>query len=95
MWKISDRHKAVAVCAGTVLAAGLIGTLDGSAHASGMGGEMLTQQCRMCHELATVTMRRASPEEWREIVQRMITYGAQVPDMDLMVDYLSTHFGPE
>lgn len=55
----------------------------------------MADACRMCHAIDTITLRRASSGEWREIVQRMISYGAQVPDANLIVDYLARNHGPE
>lgn len=56
--------------------------------------ELVSQRCAICHQLSTVTDRRASAEEWHEIVQRMLLYGAQLNDEEknIVVDYLSDQY---
>jgi uncharacterized membrane protein len=59
--------------------------------------ELLTQRCTRCHELSVVSARRASAEEWRETIERMLTYGAQVSEdeMETIVSYLARTQGPQ
>lgn len=61
------------------------------------GKELFTERCNSCHAIATVTVRRASAEEWHEIVDRMVTYGAQVneAEVEAIVSYLAKKYGPE
>lgn len=61
------------------------------------GKNVMEQRCHACHELTTITARRGSTEEWREIVQRMVSYGAQVtePEQEELVGYLSKTYGSD
>lgn len=59
--------------------------------------ELLTQRCTRCHDLSVVSARRASAEEWHQILERMLTNGAQMSDDELetIVSYLARTQGPE
>jgi cytochrome c2 len=58
---------------------------------------LIVERCTRCHVLDTVTARRATPKEWREIIERMVMQGAQVaPDeIETIVSYLAKHHGSE
>jgi cytochrome c2 len=68
-------------------------------HAAGNDDEatqaLIAERCTRCHVLDTVTARRASPQEWHEIVQRMVMQGAQVSEAEAetIADYLARHCG--
>lgn len=59
--------------------------------------ELLTQRCTRCHDLAVVSARRASAEEWQQILERMLTNGAQVSEEEMatLVSYFARTQGPE
>lgn len=59
--------------------------------------ELLTQRCTRCHELSVVSARRASAEEWQQIIERMLTNGAQVSEEEMatIVSYLARTQGPQ
>lgn len=61
------------------------------------GKELLAQRCISCHAIETVTARRASAEEWHEIIDRMVMNGAQVTgaEVEAIVSYLASHYGPQ
>lgn len=52
--------------------------------------------CTACHVAAQVTAQRRSRAEWAATVEKMVGYGAQVPDskFDALVDYLARHYPP-
>jgi cytochrome c2 len=58
--------------------------------------ELLAQRCTRCHDISIVKARRASAEEWHEIIERMLTNGAQVSDEEIetIVGYLARTNGP-
>ncbi len=100
----------VAVTAATIGAAAVAGVADRAdvavAHSAQdvAGGqdnaavqELLTQRCTRCHDLSVVSARRASAEEWHQIMERMLTNGAQLSDDELetIVSYLARTQGPE
>jgi mono/diheme cytochrome c family protein len=53
--------------------------------------------CTACHSTDTVTHLRKTPDEWRKTVDDMVARGADgsKEDLDNVVLYLSTNFGPE
>lgn len=59
--------------------------------------ELIADRCNTCHAISSVLVRRAPPEEWQEIVNRMVTYGADVtePEVETIVSYLSEEHGLE
>lgn len=58
--------------------------------------ELLSQRCTRCHDISVVKARRASAQEWHEIIERMLTNGAQVSDEEIetIVGYLAKINGP-
>ena len=62
----------------------------------GEGRDIVAVACSQCHTPAIITYMRKSAAGWREHVYDMFVRGAQVTDteMDVVVDYLATNFGP-
>jgi DNA uptake protein ComE-like DNA-binding protein len=60
----------------------------------GKGKEIVQRTCSSCHALSAVTLKRASTAQWTQIVNLMITRGAQIPDEEVqtVVDYLAANF---
>lgn len=48
----------------------------------------------MCHSLELTTQQLQGPRGWAEIVDRMISYGADIKpaDRDQLLEYLLRHF---
>jgi hypothetical protein len=94
-------------CLVAIALAGIVVALPATAGNPGFGTDtdesehpvevIVAQKCVMCHDLLIVTSRRASYQEWKEIITRMVTYGAQVSDAEIesIIDYLSTCDGSE
>ena len=63
----------------------------------GEGRDIVAVACSQCHTPAIITFMRKSAAGWREHVYDMFIRGAQVTDteMDTVVDYLATNFGPD
>jgi hypothetical protein len=51
---------------------------------------ILQRQCTRCHDLGTATKRPAS-SDWKEVVARMVIYGAEVTpaDQQKLIEYLT------
>lgn len=62
----------------------------------GDGADIIAVTCSQCHGLNAITQLRMDGKAWRHQIYDMIERGAQVrPDqVDTMVNYLQTHFGP-
>lgn len=58
---------------------------------------VVAQACTACHVTAQVTGQKRSKEEWTNIVDKMIGFGAKVPDdkFDVIVAYLSRFYGSD
>ncbi|HEX4808426.1 MAG TPA: helix-hairpin-helix domain-containing protein [Bryobacteraceae bacterium] len=63
----------------------------------GKGKAQFTQICSHCHGLEMVTKHRNTSDGWSAVVDDMVSRGAQGTDddFDLVVAYLSAHFGPK
>jgi len=62
----------------------------------GPGKELVLKKCVSCHAIQIVTAKHASADDWAQTVSKMVGRGAVVSDddADVIVDYLSAHFGP-
>ncbi len=62
----------------------------------GRGREIVERTCKNCHALKVVTAKRASEEQWKVVLDQMISRGAEVEDeeFDTLLSYLAKNFGP-
>jgi mono/diheme cytochrome c family protein len=62
----------------------------------GPGSDIVAQACTACHRINAVTQLREGQDAWRHQVHDMVQRGAQVSqsEMDTVVTYLTTNFGP-
>jgi hypothetical protein len=60
-------------------------------------GKLFVEACTACHTLDRVKSQRLTSEEWRGTIAGMISEGIALTDeeVDLVVGYLTTHFGPD
>jgi hypothetical protein len=68
-----------------------------AAPAGSVDGQALLQaDCTSCHDLGPVNAHGRSPQEWSDLVDRMVTYGASGSDSDLAAikDYLAKTLPP-
>ena len=67
-----------------------------SALPPGDGRDIVAMTCSQCHSLNAITHLREGPQAWRHQIYDMIGRGAQVSpaEIDVMVKYLTTNFGP-
>lgn len=62
----------------------------------GAGKPIVQKQCVMCHTLTVVTSKHASTAEWTQLVNQMVSRGAELTDdeIDTVVEYLVRNYGP-
>jgi competence ComEA-like helix-hairpin-helix protein len=72
-------------------------TTDNTALPDGPGKAVVQRMCVGCHSLKVVTSKRATPNQWNDLVQLMVSRGADGSDEDIdtVIKYLSAHFGPD
>jgi cytochrome c5 len=63
----------------------------------GAGKELVMNVCTQCHDLARVTSKRRSKEEWSDTIDKMAARGAKASDeeFDTIVTYLAKNFGKD
>ena len=65
----------------------------------GDGKKILTTACVACHGLEEVTKFKGfyTKSEWRDIVDTMVKYGAELKDgeADVLTEYLGRHLGKQ
>ena len=61
------------------------------------GKKLVEERCASCHSLKPVVSLKQSHGAWKELVVKMVGYGAQLDDKEVEVAtaYLTKHFGPE
>ena len=64
---------------------------------AGEGSDTLRASCLTCHGTALISQQRLSREAWARELDKMIGWGAVVPDAQRggLLDYLALHFGAE
>jgi glucose dehydrogenase/cytochrome c5 len=62
----------------------------------GAGKEIVQKQCAVCHGLTVVTAKHASRKEWEQVVNQMVSRGADLTDdeIDTVLEYLTKNYGP-
>jgi cytochrome c5 len=63
----------------------------------GEGKNLVEERCAGCHSLKPVVSLKQSQGAWKELVVKMVGYGAQLDDkeVDVATGYLTKYFGPE
>ncbi len=61
----------------------------------GPGKALVSENCTGCHAMELITSQRRSPEEWGEVVNRMIANGDSLSEDQYkeVVTYLGTYLG--
>jgi len=86
--------------AAMVIASTRLGMASGAEPASelptGLGHDVTVQACLGCHGADTITRRRLSPADWKDMVDIMVNYGAMADDKQKaeIAGYLSRTLGP-
>ncbi len=62
----------------------------------GAGKDIVQKQCAVCHALTVVTAKHASRKEWEQVVNQMVSRGADLTDdeIDTVLEYLTKNYGP-
>ena len=62
----------------------------------GEGKKVIEERCTGCHTLKPVVDLKQSQREWKELLVKMVGFGAQLDDkeVDVATEYLTKHFGP-
>lgn len=62
----------------------------------GPGKAIVQRACVACHNIDVVTSKRANPQQWDQLVNQMVSRGADMSDeeIDVVIQYLSSHYGP-
>lgn len=73
----------------------LVVSVRGQNLPDGPGKEVFAKICSGCHELDLATGQKKTKDQWKETVDRMIGYGAEVTkeQSDQIVNYLAANFG--
>jgi cytochrome c5 len=63
----------------------------------GEGKKLLEERCAGCHSLKPVVSLKQNQAAWKELVLKMVGYGARLDDkeVDVATEYLTKHFGPD
>lgn len=56
------------------------------------GKKALRTQCVACHSLRLVESQRLSAVAWGKEIDKMVGWGAVVPDRALLLDYLASEY---
>ncbi|HVR40718.1 MAG TPA: hypothetical protein VMU84_16600 [Thermoanaerobaculia bacterium] len=62
----------------------------------GKGKAQTETACYQCHSADLLVQQRLTPKQWTAAVEKMMRWGAVVEEKDkqVVIDYLSKHFGP-
>ena len=63
----------------------------------GVGKNLVMNVCTVCHDLARITSKRRTREEWNDTVDKMAGRGAMATDeqFETIVTYLTKYFGKD
>jgi cytochrome c5 len=63
----------------------------------GEGKKLVEERCTSCHSAKPIVSLKQSQRAWKELVVKMVGYGAQLDgkEVDVATEYLTKHFGPE
>jgi cytochrome c5 len=63
----------------------------------GEGKTLVEERCVSCHSLKPVVSLKQTRSAWKELVLKMVGYGAQLDDKEVnaATEYLTKYFGPE
>jgi hypothetical protein len=75
-----------------LLAAALL-VMGQSAEKPDEGHKAEQRSCTPCHSLRLVESQRLSAAAWEKEVDKMMRWGAEVPERQVLIDYLSRTYG--
>jgi cytochrome c5 len=61
----------------------------------GDGKDVVVKACTSCHDADNFTSKKHTKAEWKEVVDTMVAYGAEISDanVDVITTYLAKNFG--
>ncbi|HYH07756.1 MAG TPA: hypothetical protein VEK11_11935 [Thermoanaerobaculia bacterium] len=60
----------------------------------GQGKAEVEAACYACHASDLLAQQRLTEKQWTASVEKMVRWGANVPDKEVVVRYLARNFGP-
>jgi competence protein ComEA len=71
-------------------------TPSAAAMPDGAGKAIVQRACSACHAVTVVTSKHASQKEWDQVVNQMVSRGADLTDdeIDTVIEYLAKNYGP-
>ncbi len=63
----------------------------------GPGKDVTVKACTSCHDADNFTSKKHTKAEWKEVVDTMVAYGAEVSDADsdIITTYLAKNYGKD
>lgn len=63
----------------------------------GAGKDVVVKACTSCHDADNFTSKKHSKAEWKEVVDTMVAYGAEVSDeqSEIITTYLAKNYGKD
>jgi len=61
----------------------------------GPGKDVVVKACTSCHDADNFTSKKHNKAEWKEVVDTMVAYGAEITDeqSEIITTYLAKNFG--
>ena len=95
-WALALAAGLVAVVAAPSVLYGQSAPAGASSLPAGAGRDVVEQTCSNCHAIGMVVSKRRSAEEWNDVLNKMVSYGAVLSNQQMSAahGYLSANFGP-
>lgn len=63
----------------------------------GAGKDVVVKACTSCHDADNFTSKKHTKAEWKEVVDTMVAYGAEVSDdqSEIITTYLAKNYGKD
>ena len=76
---------------GAPAAGGTTSAADKEGLPAGEGRELVAVECMTCHDLMNVKAQKLTKDEWKDVVNNMVSYGAKLNDAQVtsVTDYLA------
>src|SRR3954471_2307293 len=84
--------RATSYIVSVVIASALTASFAKPADEAEAGKKAEQTSCAPCHSLRLVESQRLSTAAWQKEVDKMIGWGAVVPDRQALIEYLTQHF---
>ncbi len=88
---------AAAVLFGILCFCHIVHAADQGQLPEGQGKRIVVTACTSCHDLAAITEKKCTRDEWTTLVKRMVTRGASLSNDETatVVNYLTRNFGKQ